>query len=301
MSMKSFFKNIVFFLIPVIIYLGLAWVGFKDALEKSYGPNTYDQITKQFEDVKAKKYDNIILGNSKLYRGLNPDFFTLSTYNFAHDSDAFNQMYYKLMYLQEEGISFENLILGIDLFQFAAMQPQRNYAYHDFFPKAYIEDFDDPGNLSYFFTRVDPQNFQKMRKDSKFKAYLKDNGQYIKDTPQKIYTDFSEETADLLPTQQLYFERILEVCYNNNIKVFLTMPHRLPLETQGFEKEEIKVFYDYVNGEITKYPNLVFLNYAKQIELFKAEDYTDNFHLKSEVANKFSTLVNNDISKHLKK
>ena len=62
--------------------------------------NTAEQIKMSFENSIADNYNCYFLGNSRIYRNINPEMMTtVKAYNFGHDNDSYNQMYYKLLYL----------------------------------------------------------------------------------------------------------------------------------------------------------------------------------------------------------
>lgn len=45
------------------------------------------------------------------------DTFTLvNSYNVAHDNDSYSQMYYKLLYLLDNGKKIDYLVIGTDYF-----------------------------------------------------------------------------------------------------------------------------------------------------------------------------------------
>ena len=66
---------------------------------KYNGASTAEQINMSFENAVSEEYNCYFLGNSRIYRDINPDVFTtVKSYNFAHDNDSYNQMYYKLLF-----------------------------------------------------------------------------------------------------------------------------------------------------------------------------------------------------------
>ena len=96
--MKKFlFKTFLVFL-PIFIYFIFA-INLFPYLLKHFGKiSTQDQLEISFNNVLQKKFDLLMLGNSRIYRGLNPDKFSIDSYNFSHDNDSYNQLYYKLKY-----------------------------------------------------------------------------------------------------------------------------------------------------------------------------------------------------------
>ena len=128
--MKKFLQNVVLFL-GIISVLIIAYCYLSTYTStKYYGPNTAQQIKTSFENAVKEDYDCYILGNSRIYRGINPDRLEkVHAYNFAHDNDTYNQMYYKLVYLLKNNSNIDTVILGTDYFQFSFFSNTRNYIY----------------------------------------------------------------------------------------------------------------------------------------------------------------------------
>ena len=97
--MKKFFNQLFLFSIPTIIYFVLAIFLMPTLLSIQNGPSTKQQISTSFRNALKQDYDILILGNSRTYRGINPDLLAMKCYNFSHDNDSYNQSYYKLLYL----------------------------------------------------------------------------------------------------------------------------------------------------------------------------------------------------------
>ena len=69
-----------------------------------------EQLRVSFNNVLQNDFDLLLLGNSRVYRGVNPDKLSVSSYNFSHDNDGFNQLYFKLEYLEKRNISYKRLL-----------------------------------------------------------------------------------------------------------------------------------------------------------------------------------------------
>ena len=167
------------------------------------GISTEQQIVQGFENAINKKYDCLILGSSKFYRGVNPDKITsISTFNFSHDNDAFNQIYYKLQYLKDHNsLKFKYVIVGVSCFQFSFLSDTRNYVFNRYFNEDYQKDFEKGSDLfnliSFNHTESKLNEFVTINISNTIiyfmlgikavilnhnyseKSYLKPNGQYI--------------------------------------------------------------------------------------------------------------------------
>jgi hypothetical protein len=293
-------RSFVFILILILI-IGLYIFFYSSLTRNAYGPTTKAQIEQSFENALIKDYEMLILGNSRIYRGINPDMFSTSAYNFAHDDDSYNQMYYKLQYvLAHKNIKY--LILGVDYFQFSFMSDSRNYVYSQLLPKEYSNDYplinkallmglDNYFGIDKFRTTLNALS-TTIKGDTTEKAYLKDNGQYIKPGKatknDKIIRDYK-----MLTQQKRYFELILDECEKKGIEVFMVMPPIRENELKTYPTSVISFYSNYFNKSAGQ--NVHFLDYS-QNSLFEYTDYTDITHLNAASANRLSVLLNSRIS-----
>jgi hypothetical protein len=299
--MKKFlFKSFVFIFILVVTFVTFeAYTD--DKLYAINGPNTEQQIDLSFEYAVKEKYDLIALGNSRVYRGINPDKLSMKAFNFAHDNDCFNQAYYKLKYLERNNNLPKYLILGVDYFEFSYLLDTRNYAYRKYLGKEYLKDFNDDFNAytnqmlmvkqNQFFLRLD--NIKRVvNKDAKI-PYLKENGQYIRYGKAKK-RDYVERNSQMLDIQLKYFIDILDYCDQKDIEVFMVL---LPLrenELKNYDNETLDAYNKFFNARTGEHVH--FLDYSTS-DKFTIEDFQDITHLNIEGADKFTKLLDEEIKK----
>lgn len=302
--MKKFLiKSILFLMILIISVEG--FIKFTDdKLIKLNGPSTEQQIRISFENVLKYEYDTLILGNSRIYRGINPDKLSQKAYNFAHDNDNFNQMYYKLKYVEEHDKLPDTLIMGVDYFQFSFLSGSRNYIYNSVMPKEYMKDYKRDINKEVNTILSTKQNEFMLRLKSLNKKidetakvpYLKENGQYIRFREAKK-NEQAKRNSNRLPIQEKYFEKILKFCSDNNIKVVMVMPPTRKNELVNYTQETMDKFDNYFKSKENE--QVFYLNYSKD-ERFNLEDYQDKTHLNKEGADRFSEILNRDIQNFTK-
>jgi len=277
------------------------------------GPGTERQIDSSFKWALNNDYDILILGSSKFYRGLNPDLLGIPAFNFAHDNDAYNQMYYKLLFLKEHNKSFNYLIISVDYAPFSNISETRNHLYKKYFDPEYfndyklgsttngklIKDFNDSFNrfmkirFSMTFTKFAESVIALIAKGKPDDIpYMKPNGQYIK--PGKSTPDlFVSRKYTPLKLQENYFQKILDHCNKENIKVFLIMPPFLEADLKLYPEENI-LFYQKYFTSLADNLNSWYLDYSSG-SLFSAVDYTGLAHLNDNAADRFSEILNNQI------
>lgn len=292
--MRRFLFQFSIFTIPIIIYSILAIFIIPSLLTIQNGPSTKQQIDLSFENAIKLEYDVLILGNSRTYRGLNPDIFSMNTFNFSHDNDSYNQLFYKLRFLLENKKDFKYLILGVDYFQFSFLSNSRNYVYADYLGVDYLNDYSDNVfllKLKYHFSNIDPQKLLLLKPNKNIPVF-RENGQFIvsgiADENDAIQRDIKR-----LKIQEEYFKRIIDLCDANNIKVFLIMLPIRQNELNSYSAKEIINFNKYINTFVNDV-NIYYLDYSLNND-FETKDYTDITHFNEAAADRFSKMVNDSL------
>ena len=86
----------------------------------------------------------LFYGKFQNIQGNQPGLFTgVKAYNFSHDNDSYNQMYYKLLFLEKKDKKIDYLVIGTDYFQFSVYGDSRNYIYDRLFGLDYMKDYND--------------------------------------------------------------------------------------------------------------------------------------------------------------
>jgi predicted peroxiredoxin len=267
-------------------------------LERAKGPTSETQINNSFHGAETREYDLLMLGNSRIYRGLNPDRFSIPSYNFGCNDDTFNQLYFKLKWLRERNVSFRYLVMGVDLFQFSYMSDYRNEVYTRYFGEPYLADYEshpwkDRGmQLRAFIRSLNPKY---MFTPNNGRIFQRDNGQYIKPGRAKP-TDTARRTTKRLPANVEYFENILADCQEHGVKVFLCMPPTRPEERNCYQEGEIEDFMQFIRQYVTE--DVVLIDYTFD-EGYAMSDFTDITHLNEAAAERFSVQLNESLMNYL--
>ena len=272
------------------------------AAQKYHGRTTADQILMSFHNSVAEKYNCYFLGNSRIYRNINPDMFPLvKGYNFAHDNDSYNQMYYKLLYLLNHGENIDYLFVGTDYFQFSFMSDTRNYIYSTLFPREYSADFPNGRNWlvqkkEYYKTIWENKqncldscfDYMLNKPEPDHVNYQKKNGQYVVEGMAK-----GNETIDrdysVLDMQYEYFKKILYICEQNDIVLYVIMPPLWEGETRSHTDEERKTFDAMIKDTLSGTPYFNnYINYSEREGLLPFTDFIDITHLTPEASDHYS-------------
>ena len=301
--MKKFIRNLFIFTACLSALLAMYCKLTLDASVKYMGENTKQQIERSFQNAAAGDYNCYFLGNSRIYRDINPDLFTgVNAYNFAHDNDSYNQMYYKCLFLQEENKKIDSLVIGTDYFQFSFLGDSRNYIYDRLFGLEYMRDYNTSIADEIF---ADIVYFWKTKRNSAqflipyFRgepageniSFLKDNGQYV------VYSKATDaDTVDrsgvVMEVQKQYFLKIIEYCADNDIELYVIMPPARDEELASYTEEEMDSFDRMIEDALGERFQGRYLNCCDLPEFKHYSNYTDITHLNAEAADRFSGYLN---------
>lgn len=290
-ELRKFLRRVLIFAAtPLLAYIPYLPVGIfygEQILQRVKGPTDQQQVENSFRGAANREYDLLLLGNSRVYRGINPDQFEVPAFNFACDSDAFNQMYFKLKWVREHGKSPGIVVLGVDPFQFSHMHDARNHLYGEYFGEAYLADYPPaPYAAEKYYWRHFPKrlNPKYLLMSSDDRPFFRENGQYIR--PGKaLATDRVSRRAKRLPLQVSYFERILEDCRQHGTQVFLCLMPTRSEELAVYAAGQVDEFRQFIAGYTN--PQVVFLDFAEDPS-YVLSDYTDITHLNEVAADRFS-------------
>ncbi|MCH2209862.1 MAG: hypothetical protein MK110_01060 [Fuerstiella sp.] len=298
-EIQQFRKRVLqFVLVPFLPFL--LWLPFglyfgPGLLERAKGPSAQTQTDHSFSNAASREYDLLFLGNSRIYRGVNPDRFSIPTYNFACDNDTYNQMYHKLKWLRDRNKKFQYLAIGVDYFQFEFISYYRNHLYGSYLGEAYLADY-EPRPFAEtklrFKKYIRSLNPKYLFMPDNGRTFLRDNGQYIKPGVASP-SDRTDRTTVRLPIQVEYFERMLADCREHGTPVFLCMlPIRVE-EMNAYRDGDIEEFMEFIH-EYTS-DEVILVDYSFDDQYVMA-DYTDITHLNEAAADRLSTQLNDSMT-----
>lgn len=306
-TLHKLINFICFVALITAIVIGLA--SKKDDLQvTTNGPTQRQLVTYSFANVGNKDYDCFLLGNSVIYRDINPDLLTsVDAFNFAMDNDNYNQMYYRLLWLAKRDTTIDTLIIGTDYFQFGLVSATRNYIYDLYLGLDYIMDYDNTlleeidSNFSYFWDSVRPNPIWMSKTTNKIVdgnigelPYVRSNGQYImigQGTPNDTVT----RKIAYLDLQVDYFHKIIRFCKDNNIDLYVVMTPRRDVELSNYTEQEMSEFNEKIEAALAPEYSGHYLNYSDIPQFKDYTYYVDVCHLNSEAANMFTSILDQDI------
>ncbi len=283
------------------------------------GEPTAALIQRAFRAVDLMDFDCLIMGNSRVYRGINPEYVSsCKAFNFAHDADTFNQTFYKLQYVLAR-TKPKAIVVSLDYFDFGFIADRRNATYKMFFPREYFDDYQTSisgATLYEFFKGINHRwnvfSFNELLIPTKYllsrlsywivgqstptPSFQRENGQYVK-LPLRHGNPLDwanrEKEASILPIQKNYFIRLVELANTQDIRlVFVTSPCRSE-ELSSYAPatlERLRTTF----REWAKDYNFTYLDYSTSPD-FTRDDFSDITHLNHIAADRFTQMLDKDL------
>ncbi len=301
--MKKFIIRFFIFLVPILI-MGV----FIEVVTRSI-PNEY-----KYKNNYLNKFSNqievLVLGSSHTYYGINPDYFTLNTFNSAHVSQTVDFDYFILNKFIEDLSSLKVVIIPISYFSLFSRLEEGLEAYRAKNYTIYY-GYKDSNALNYFevssgqilkkikriikysFFGIDATISKKGFGLSKLKKEPIDY--FIKDG--KIAaTRHSKGKWENVVKNKKNIEKIIMLCQKKQIKViFVTLPAYRSYR-ENIDDERLLYTTNYLNKVSKTYNNVTYYNFLADAR-FVVDDYMNADHFNSNGAKKLSKIINNLIKK----
>lgn len=287
-----------------MLFIGLYNLVSTKILNIYYGLSTKEQIEQQFVGLTSQQdsIECIYLGSSKFYRGINPNLITPCGYNFAHDNDSYNQIYYKLLYTNQRCPNLKRVVICFDYVSFCVFSESRNYVYHHYFPKEYSKDYSKNFYNNYIYPYlIGTKNLPTiliafLNKNKPQPPYLTRKGQFVT-LGAAHEDDFVKYYTHIYDLQVSYYNKILEYCRDHHLEcVVVAMPNR-DGEYWNYDNAFIEKMNQFALNAQEKY-KCIYLNYIRNKELLNVNLFSDVSHFNQYGADFFSKKLNADIKRH---
>jgi hypothetical protein len=318
--MNNFLLKLSSYLVAVLLSLSaIKSFLLTPATQAFEGEPTADRIKRAFHSVNSGDFDCLIMGNSRVYRGINPAYISsCKAFNFAHDADTFNQTYYKLKYVLARKRP-KAVVISLDYFDFGFIAGRRNSTYKLFLPPEYFADYqasvslesiyellkglNNSWNIFAYNELLTPTKYLLLRMHYSLRgrsipppSFQRDNGQYVKlPLRQGDPLDWAnrEKEAQILPIQESYFVRLVELAQANNIElVFVTSPCRAE-ELSSYAPATLERLRETFKRWAEQH-EFVYLDYSMSSE-FTRHDFSDITHLNHVAADRFTKMLDKDL------
>ncbi len=302
--MKKIFSSIIFIVLFTLVYYGCYFAAFNSSykdqpLIKSVQEKIIldkDVVGKTLEEIDInKKYDFLFLGSSHCYRCFDPAIFKehgFETYNLGSSSQTPLNSYVLLSnYIQctksvilevypvafnltgeESFLSMNASVTDYSLLAQTAWHLNSLRDYNALTIKPFIDDYN---------------------KDKPFNIVHSKNG-YVS-TLDSLKVDIAYDNfvlnADDIEKQIVYLNKIMEVCKQNNCKLYLAYAPVPQLHVLFGEENFITAINTFVSKN-----NIVFFNYGRNHTLDSKNNFFDDDHLNQSGVNLFNNWVIKDLA-----
>lgn len=306
--MKKLVRKITFFVLPILIVLGIIEVFYRVV------PNNYivknRNVVKNYETAEV-----LILGNSHTFYGLNPAYFDKPTFNLSNISQT---LYFDKLLFDKHIDKFKKLkyvILNVEYFSLGVLNNSSESDWRKYYYEMYM-DLDVP-----IIEKTDINRYL-LSSPRGFNANVKliqryftdgtiidcnDSGFGINYTKEKIkIKDIYEnalvrvkghENKNMNFTENtMILQKMIDKCNSLGIKIMVvTMPVSKPYAKDVNQKKLAKIFNTCLSLE-NKNAKVHYINLFNDSR-FTNEDFYDADHLHTDGARKCSKIVNDYLNK----
>lgn len=317
-ELNKIIKRLFIFFVPVLCLVVFYYLDSRRVLVISRGLDMGQQINRSFTNVISKKRSILFLGNSRIYRGVNPDLVCDNSYDFAFDNDTYFECWYKLDYLSRNNLLPDVLVMGVDYFEFSFISAGAKQYYSRYFAPEYAKIISEQKNIQFSepntvngavnqwldgrFSKIGSIYFSyywwRLTKGPYTPSYLRKNGQYIiSPQPKASLADYLTRSSEVLPIQLDSYNRIISWCIEKKIPVVLVMPPLRTVEYDCYLPSDLKRVDSIFSGSADNGKNVYYLNYVR--EPFSLDEFMDDTHLNMKGADRFSAILKRDIGRIL--
>jgi len=299
----SFFliKRIFLFSAPLFIFLCIIELKIRKI------PNAY-KVKRDYFEKSIDSIELLVLGNSHMVHGVDPDYLSLKAFNLASGSQSyFYDNAITLNYLHRLK-KLKAVIIPVDYFSFyyrlQDIADWLDFGYYKFWNIRYPGlSYWDSRNYFYFMLYTPANSFKYFLKSKNFSLAwgMKPNGftpNNSKGSESNI-NEFTGKTRVQFHNHMIRFERqseslssleeLIRELSKNRIKVFLVESPVCSTYSKYCDTAILSKNFTIINNLVEKY-NCSYKSYFTD-KRFSISDFADNDHLNVEGARKFSTII----------
>lgn len=297
--MRKFLVNILIFLIPIILFVGIGELLLWNM------PNDYKN-KKRFLNEHANEIEVLFLGSSHTFSAINPDYISLKSYNAAYVSQSLDIDFLLLKKYASEFKQLEYVVLPISYFTLVERlettpEEWRMNDYVRYF------DLDIPVGLNYFEMKGNKLWYNLYRIMNyyvlgKSPLLAEENGwrkRPANSMSDKEMDESGKERAKLhtIDDPECFAENVrllremIEYCGNRNIHVILVTFPAYYTYTERMNEKQAEATFSIAQGMAEQYDFVDYLDYLHDSS-FTKEDFFDADHLNESGAKKLSLKLN---------
>ena len=284
--MRQLLKYLAIFILPIVV-IGIC---FEISLRKI--PNVYF-YKKNYLDKNSNQIKVLLLGNSHIYYGINPEYYSLNAFNASSVSQSLDYDWEILNKYNNKWDSLKYVIVAVDYFSlFSKLEASveawrvKNYEIYFGINKSYkIHDHSEilSNNLKTNFSRLYRFYFKNENditcsklgwgtgNSSRDKKDLKKTGKISAERHTIKNDQYFNENIKILET-------IIEAAKAKGVEVILLSSPAYKTYTQNLDKYQLSRTIDAVNKIVNSSSNVIYLNLLTDDE-FTENDFYDADHL----------------------
>lgn len=309
--MRKFIIKTTFFLLPIIVVALSAEILLRNI------PNDYS-YKKEYLDKHSNEIENLILGNSHAFYGLNPDFFSNNTFNAAHISQSLNYDYEIFKKYQDNFHKLKAVVINISYNRFYSKLENgseswrvKNYVIYygmnvtnstvDYFEVFSNQPKVNLKRLYYYYIKCNHDHNISCSNSGWGTSYKSENAKDLVETgktaaKRHTRTDItSDVNTNIFNDNKQILNLIIKWCKKQDIKVLLLTPPAYKTYRQNINLEQYDITIKTANEIASQYANCIYLNLFDDAN-FVAKDFYDADHLSEIGAKKLSKLIDKKIT-----
>ena len=295
--MKRFLIEILFFLLPLVIFAFTAEILLRNI------PNDY-RNKRIYLDEHAEEVEVLALGLSHAFNGINPDYFSMKTYNAAYVSQSIDMDWQIIKKYDEHWKNLEFILLPISyptMFERLETAPEswqiKNYVlYYKMNISNKIKDNSEILGNKLWYSMYRIMQYYVLKKSPLLST---DNGWRSRPSEEIDMEKDGKERATLhtidnpacFQKNVEYLETILEYAENHNITVILYTPPAYKSYVENLNKKQLDETRNIALLIVKEYQNVYYFDMLKD-NSFLLSDYADSDHLNPSGAEKLSRKMN---------
>jgi hypothetical protein len=314
--MNGFASRALGFILPLLLGAALYLVSFRTVLLHGFGPaqDLQLQLEQSVRQATERDYDVLVLGNSRMFRGIDPSVLQLPTYNFAFDEDSFLYYRAKARYLLRLGKVPRIALLGVDPFQLGRPNYDRHFIYQRLLQDPAMDArMRDPrrGVPVVYHWVTKRLGFRRLYLSAFYKWLARTvTGQPLPPATVNLRPDGFYEVHeitsgrredDLSPAVEFLRDPELEGAFRDTVtelraagvQVFALRAPSREAETRHYSQRNLEDFHRFLR-EV----QVPFLDFSAEGD-FQPSDYSDLFHLVPEAAQRFTRRIDEHLQAQL--